>query len=464
MTKILHVAAREFLATVTTRGFLFGVLLTPAIILVMIFLIPRMVIKGPPKIQGQVAIVDPTGEIANDLAAYLAPERFVERRAKAQEQLKELAKNEAGGSAAADAVLGGSLNATLSEVPQISTIHLPPGSDIEKEKIPLRTPVSTQAGGPPTRLALVVIHRDAVRRDETKGAFGSYDLFVRSKLDDRLMDEIQSGIREAIGAARLRASGLDPKRVNDLTKVERAPSRVVTAEGEQKSNRILNSILPMAFMILLFVSVLTSASSLLTTTIEEKSNRVVELLLSAVSAMELMTGKILGQMAVGLLILLLYTGLGMIGLTSFAMIGLLDPMLLVYLVIFFILAYFTIAALMAAIGSAVSELRDAQSLMTPVMIFFMLPMLLMAPISSQPNSMLAVVLSFIPPIGNFVMLLRMVSNTPPPIWQSWLAILIGAAGVYVALRFAAKVFRIGLLMFGKPPTLGTLVRWARMAD
>ena len=125
--------------------------------------------------------------------------------------------------------------------------------------------------------------------------------------------------------------------------------------------------------------------------------------------------------------------------------------------------YGLIAAIMAAVGSAVSELRDAQSLMMPVMLCLMLPWFLMAPIARDPNSMLSVVLSFIPPISNFVMLLRMASNTPPALWQVWLSVLIGAAGVYVALRFAAKVFRVGLLMFGKPPTFGTLVRWARMS-
>ena len=98
-------------------------------------------------------------------------------------------------------------------------------------------------------------------------------------------------------------------------------------------------------MILLLMSVLTSGQYLLTSTVEEKSNRVVEVLLSAVSAMELMTGKILGQMAVGLLVLALYAGLGIVALVSFAMLGLLDPMLIVFLLIFYVLAYFTIGSL-----------------------------------------------------------------------------------------------------------------------
>jgi ABC-2 type transport system permease protein len=72
-------------------------------------------------------------------------------------------------------------------------------------------------------------------------------------------------------------------------------------------------------------------------------------------------------------------------------------------------------------------------------------------------------MSFIPPIGNFVMILRLTSTSPPPLWQALLAIAVGALGVWFALWFAAKIFRVGLLMYGKPPTFGTLIRWARMS-
>ena len=119
-------------------------------------------------------------------------------------------------------------------------------------------------------------------------------------------------------------------------------------------------------------------------------------------------------------------------------------------------------AIMAAIGSAVNEMREAQGLMTPIMLIVMIPWILWMPISRDPNSVFAIVLSFIPPISNFVMMLRLASATPPPLWQGFLAIVVGAAGGYASLWAAAKVFRIGLLMYGKPPTFSTLVRWARM--
>jgi ABC-type Na+ efflux pump permease subunit len=220
---------------------------------------------------------------------------------------------------------------------------------------------------------------------------------------------------------------------------------------------------PAGFMLLLMMSVMTSGQYLLTTTVEEKSNRVVEVLLSAVSAMELMTGKILGQMAVGFLVLVLYAGLGIAALLSFAMLGLVDPKLIAFLLVFYLLATFTYSALMAAIGSAVNEMREAQTLMMPVLLLVMIPWILWLPISREPNSTLAVVLSFLPPVGNFVMLLRMTSTAPPPMWQVWLSIAVSALGVYATLWFAAKVFRVGLLMFGKPPSFGTLIRWARMS-
>jgi ABC-2 type transport system permease protein len=135
----------------------------------------------------------------------------------------------------------------------------------------------------------------------------------------------------------------------------------------------------------------------------------------------------------------------------------------VYAVVFFFLAFFMIASGMAAIGSAVNEVREAQTLMTPVILTIMVPYLLWLPISRDPNSTLAVVLSFVPPISPFVMMLRITSTTPPPVWQIGLSILIGIGAVYVAIWAAAKIFRIGLLMYGKPPNLKTLVRWVRMA-
>jgi ABC-2 type transport system permease protein len=467
MKKILYVAGREFMATVTTKGFVFGILVAPVAIGLIIFLLPRYLTKAPPKVEGQVVVIDPTAAVAEGVAAYLTPERFAERRAKTTRDIEKATpvalRSQTSATPGAQAAVKQSIDTALGSVPRLQVITLAAGSDPAAAKAPLKLPLPDRGAAPDTRLAVIVVDADAVRPADGKESYGTYELFVRDKLDDRLVDDLHGATREAIVASRIQAAGFDAARIKILTSVPRPDSRTVTAEGERTTNRELNFILPMAFMILLLVSVMTSGQYLLTSTVEEKSNRVVEVLLSAVSPMELMTGKIVGQMAVGLLILLLYAGLGLLALVSFATLGLIDPILLLFLPIFFVLAYFTFASLMAAVGSAVNEIREAQSLMMPVMMTLMVPWILWLPLSREPNSMLAVVLSFVPPFSNFVMLLRMASVSPPPMWQAWVSIAIGAAGVYATLWFAAKVFKIGLLMYGKPPTFATLIRWARMS-
>jgi ABC-type Na+ efflux pump permease subunit len=131
--------------------------------------------------------------------------------------------------------------------------------------------------------------------------------------------------------------------------------------------------------------------------------------------------------------------------------------------IYFILAYFMFASLMAAIGSAVNDLREAQSLMTPVMLMMVTPYIFFMPVIRAPSSMLATVMSFIPPISPFIMIMRVASTDPPPMWQVALSIAVNAVAVVFFLWLAAKVFRVGLLMFGKPPNLRTLIKWVRMA-
>ena len=221
--------------------------------------------------------------------------------------------------------------------------------------------------------------------------------------------------------------------------------------------------LPLALGVLLFVGIMVGGQGLMTSTIEEKSSRVVEVVLASVSPFELMAGKLVAQLGVGLISMGVYVGLGFLALFQFAMFGLVDPVLVVYLVVFYVLSYLVFGAVMMAIGAAVNEVNEAQSLFGPVMLVLMVPYMLSPIIGRAPNSTFATIASFLPPINTFVMMSRLASDAPPPVWQVLLTIAIGLAAAYATVWFAAKVFRIGLLMHGKPPNLATLVRWARAA-
>jgi ABC-2 type transport system permease protein len=111
----------------------------------------------------------------------------------------------------------------------------------------------------------------------------------------------------------------------------------------------------------------------------------------------------------------------------------------------------------------VNQIADAQSLQTPVILLLVLPYILTAFIGGQPDAPFAVIMSFIPPVNAFAMMARLASSSPPPVWQVLLSLAASFVAACVTVWFAAKVFRVGLLMHGKPPGLGTLVKWARMS-
>jgi ABC-2 type transport system permease protein len=457
MKKILLVAGREFVATVSTKAFIIGLLIMPMMIGVSIVVFPRLLNPRNYRTQGEVAVIDPNGRAIADIRTAFSQDRIAERREatarqvmnQAPPEVKELAASRATpqmAAAVASATAGSDLR----------LIERPANADVQKEKSWLLEP------GEIRHLALVVVHDDAVRSKDGK-SYGSYDAYVPANADDRAMNEVQSAMQEALVNARTREQGIDRATAESLVKVERGKLVTVTKDSERNTIRGINGILPIFFVILMFMGVMTGGQSLLTSTVEEKSTRVMEVLLSALSPMELLAGKIVGQFGVSLIVLGLYIGLGGALLISFALFGLINPWLLPYLGIFFVLSYLTYGSLMVSVGAVVNDMREAQSLMMPIMLLLTFPFWVWFPISMSPNSGFATALSMIPPVNTFAMLIRLSSTTPPPWWQVFLSIGIGIGGVFAALWFAAKVFKIGLLMYGKPPNFATLIRWARQA-
>jgi ABC-2 type transport system permease protein len=321
---------------------------------------------------------------------------------------------------------------------------------------------------PEPTIGLVIVPREAVFAKEGSG-YEQMQSFWPEKVDFEIRERIHRRIGDAIVDARvstdpkLAAAGLNATDVRKLLERPAAADKVITDKGEKSSAGALQMMIPAAFMALLLIAVMSSGQMLLTTTIEEKSSRVMEVLLSAVSPLQLMLGKIIGQLCVGLFILVVYSGMGIAALIVFSMDHLVDPFAIAYMILFFLIAYFIIGSMFAAIGSAVTELREAQTLMTPVMLVVMTPWLLWLPISRAPNSMLSQILSFVPGINPFVMVIRLTSSEPPPLWQTLTAIAVGLATAVFCAWISAKIFRVGVLMYGKPPNLRTLIKWVRMA-
>ncbi len=493
LSRTLNVAWREFTSTVFTRGFLIGLLLTPSVLVLMLLGTSLVRHLGGPHVSGVVTVVDRSGSgVGAHVERAFSPQGLAdERRAQVRrlvEQGKELARDFAPDASkhleSADedslisAVDAGQSPATLGD---IHVELLPDVSDAQvaemRDKLADVDVYATASDDklPQPRLMLVVIPPEAVHgassddAGEGDGEGGAFQVFVPPGLDfqvrERLVGRIARSIVEARLATdpRIESAGLSVDLVRRLTKEPPDDTKVVTHEGARASSDMLQMLIPAAFMALLLVAVMTGGQYLLTTTIEEKSSRVMEVLLSAVSPMQLMTGKILGQMAASLVVLVVYSGLGLTGLVALSMMGQLALADLLLLGVFFFLAFLTVASFLAAVGSAVTELREAQTLQAPLMAVVLLPWLLWLPISRAPNSTLATVLSMVPGINPFVMVIRLGSSEPVPAVQIVAAVLVAALTACVSLWMAAKIFRVGVLMYGKPPNFRTLIKWVRMA-
>ncbi|MCA9279771.1 MAG: ABC transporter permease [Phycisphaeraceae bacterium] len=461
LARTLHVAIREYMATVVTKGFFVGAVLVPVVAgLIVGYFGPKLMNPAPPQTNGEIVVLDRTGELQAAIEQRITKEEL-DRRANPIAALRNAAAEKAGEANPA-------IQAADKMMDKLDGFH---GAltlkfiQTDDEKAEARDEVLTnpnpRTGGP---IAIIDVAPNAVIKSDETPTFGGYELLIHQKLDHRVTSILHDVMVEAVRAVRYDRNGTDAATLRTLVSVAGAnQENEITEKGDTGSTSGLRAVLPFLLIIVMIVAVTTGSQYLLTTTIEEKSSRVVEVLLSAVSPLQLMAGKILGQMGVGLTMMVLYLAAGFTALSAFSMMHLIKPTDIVLLIAFFILAYIMMASMIAAMGAAVSELREAQSLVTPVYLCLFVPYMLGYPISQNPNSLMAIVLSFIPPIGPFITMLRVVSSDPPPIWEVGLAMLAAIVGAFVLVWMSAKIFRIGLLLHGKPPNFATLIKWIRMA-
>ena len=234
------------------------------------------------------------------------------------------------------------------------------------------------------------------------------------------------------------------------------------AEAEAGFSDTLGQWAPVAFVYLLWISIFSITQMLLTNTVDEKSNKLVEVLLSSIAPVDLMAGKILGIAATGITIvvawLTLFVGLVLLlpgllsstdGMDLSALVN--QPAYLASFLVYFVLGYLFYAALLCGIGSLASNLKEAQTLMMPIQLLLIVPLIVMVPIGRDPNGLLAQVLSWLPPFTPFVMMNR--AAFPPGIATYVGTTLLMLVSIALALRIAARVFETGVLMTGKPPKL-----------
>ena len=270
------------------------------------------------------------------------------------------------------------------------------------------------------------------------------------------------------------ALGLLGGRVDSL-RAERAsrPSLVLddyalgrTGDFELKDERreSLDFMIPFLFSVLLGTCIITGGQYLLQGLSEEKESRILESLLCTLSAEDLLAGKLLGLGAAGLTLVAVWMGAGLaLGGPMMALANTQpSPALLAVAVVYFLLGYLFYGSLMTAIGAVTNNMREAQQFAMMFTFAIFVPFLLMTSILGSPDGPLAVSLSLFPPTAPTTMMLRLgLPGANVPIWQLSTSIALLALTCWLVVRGAARVFRIGLLMTGKPPNLPEILRWAR---
>lgn len=301
----------------------------------------------------------------------------------------------------------------------------------------------------------------------------SAEFHARNTTNFGLAQVLEDGLRQAINRVRMEAAGIPPAELAQLTADVSLHQIKVSATGDRADNNqtaIIAGIMVFAlymFLILYGVVVLKSVT-------EEKTTRISEVLLAAVDPFVLMLGKIFGVTATALVQALIWGAclalLGSYGaLLSHAAgadIGQYLPhvpaMLYAAFVVFFVLGFLLYASLYAAIGAMVSSDQEAQQSQMPLTMILVAGAYLAFLVMANPSSPLSVVLSLIPFFAPILMLMRIaVSN--PPAWQIALSLAL-LLGTFLAFtKLTAKIYRVGILMTGKRPTLPELLRWLRYA-
>jgi ABC-2 type transport system permease protein len=234
-------------------------------------------------------------------------------------------------------------------------------------------------------------------------------------------------------------------------------------ERENFSRRLLLVVVPLVFGFILAVGIFTAGSYLLQGLGEEKESRILESLLALVTPDELLAGKLIGLGSAALVLVLIWGSLASVTFVTQAANLSIAPMTWLIAVFYFLVGYFFFASFMLGIGSLVSTYQEANQWAAMISLSAMFPFFMLSAIVDQPQGPLAVALSIFPWTAPVTMMMRLPSGGVPP-WQLVLSMSLLLFSTIVMLRLSARIFRIGLLLYGKTPNLPEILRWARAAS
>lgn len=306
------------------------------------------------------------------------------------------------------------------------------------------------------------IHGDG----EESGAYLKY--YSEHSFNDQVRDWFSNILNRKAQQLRAAELHLDKDQTQHLTKWLRIEGMGLVSvdkkTGEQqeaeKTNEIESFLVPYIFLILMFMLVMMGGIPQLTAVMEEKNEKIAEVLLGSITPFQFMMGKVLGGIGVALTTAAIYVAAGVLSVSYLGFSSLIPFDILPWFFIFAIFFILMVGSGMAALGATCNDNKDAQSLTFPGMLPAIIPMFLIMPVLQDPTGPFATIMSLIPIFTPSLMIFRLASPVTIPLWQP----IVGLVGVILFTWFSvwigARIFRTAILVQGQKPTLATLIRYA----
>lgn len=418
MDKLLVIIKREYLTRVRSKGFIIGTILSPLLMTALI-VVPMLVARAKGENHHHILILDQT-----------ASETLYARTSKSLLENEEARKEF-----------------------ELSREAVPVATNLDQRKQQLNKELDEN------RLdGYLVIPPDVLTG-------GKITYHTKKVTDFGTISQIKNALNSAIVELRMEREGINPSKVKDLSKG--IDIETINVRGEQEKGQTF--VLAYVLLMILYLTILIYGMMVMRGVIEEKHSRIIEVMLSSVRPFQLLLGKILGIGLVGLTqyfiwasFALILSALAAAQAMMFSSVKLphISFSLMFFFIAYFICGYFLYATLYAIVGAVVSSEEDGQQMQMPVTMTLVLQMVFSSVVLFNPNSTLAIVLSLIPFFTPVLMFLR-ITVEQPPWWQITLSFVLLIATMLGCVWLAAKIYRVGVLMYGKRPNLPELMRWLK---
>ena len=322
---------------------------------------------------------------------------------------------------------------------------------------------------------------ERVKRDELDGYLvippdvlttGAAEFYARNTGDLFTNGQIAERLTKAVREQRMVERNINPADMREITKPVKVKTKRVGEGREDAEDTGQGFFLVFGVGFIIYLTILMYGQVILGAVIEEKETRIAEILFSSIRSFPLMMGKLIGVSLVALTQFaiwgLAFAAFALYGVAKLAEQGMAIPLLHVpasvfaYLVLFFLLGYFIYATIYALVGSMVTTTQEGGQLAMPIILLLVVGFYMAFPVIRAPNSPFAFWVSMVPFFAPITMLMRIVTQTPP-FWQIALSLAVGFATIVLLLWLAARVYRVGMLMYGKRATIPEVLKWIRQA-